>query len=69
MNLNNLNYFSLQYRDSGVGDHGVTGIQTFLDDHTCGPVCKKLKLERLTADQQTPSSPRSEQENESEPED
>lgn len=41
------------YRDSGVGDHGSAGIQTFLDDHVCGPVCRKLRLEDLASVQDT----------------
>ena len=44
-------------RDSGVGDHGTTGIQSFLNDHVCGPVCRKLKLEDLVVDQDPPCSP------------
>jgi len=43
------------YRDSGVGDHGITGIQTFLNDHTCGPVCRKLKLESIASSEDPPS--------------
>ena len=45
------------HRDSGVGDHGVPGIQSFLDEHACGPVCKKLRLERLTTTDEHPCSP------------
>ncbi|KAJ7692913.1 kinase-like domain-containing protein, partial [Mycena rosella] len=30
--------------DSGIGDFGMKGIQTFLRDHTCGEVCRALGL-------------------------
>lgn len=33
--------------DSGAGDHGEDGIQTFVDQHECGQRCKQLGLERL----------------------
>ncbi|KAJ7788029.1 kinase-like domain-containing protein [Mycena olivaceomarginata] len=33
--------------DSGAGDHGDDGIQTFVDQHECGQRCKQLGLEQL----------------------
>ncbi|KAJ7859991.1 hypothetical protein B0H14DRAFT_2576910 [Mycena olivaceomarginata] len=33
--------------DSGAGDHGDEGIQTFVDQHECGQRCKQLGLEQL----------------------
>jgi hypothetical protein len=42
---------AFQYTDfifsskSGVGDFGLAGIKTFLNDHTCGQVCTTLSLE------------------------
>jgi len=57
------------HRDSGIGDHGVAGIQSFLDDHICGPICKKMRLKRLAAIDEDVHSPGSgEEEQESEPE-
>nr|GAT48119.1 predicted protein [Mycena chlorophos] len=29
---------------SGLGDHGLDGIQTFIDTHECNQLCKKLKF-------------------------
>jgi hypothetical protein len=34
------------YRSSGVGDHGETGISTFLAQHACVNRCKNLGLSR-----------------------
>lgn len=53
------------HRGSGVGDHGVTGIQTFLDEHSCGPVCRKLKLGDVTSEE-PPHSPQQESEDQME---
>ncbi|KAJ7845943.1 kinase-like domain-containing protein, partial [Mycena olivaceomarginata] len=30
--------------DSGAGDHGETGIQTFVDQHKCGQRCALMEL-------------------------
>ena len=34
----------LVYRDSGVGDHGVKGIERWRDQHDCNAFCKRLEL-------------------------
>ncbi|KAJ7433627.1 kinase-like domain-containing protein [Mycena galericulata] len=34
-------------RDSGAGDHGDKGIQTFVDQHECGQRCVQLGLQLL----------------------
>ncbi len=34
-------------RDSGGGDHGDKGIQTFVDQHECGQRCVQLGLQLL----------------------
>ncbi|KAF7371790.1 hypothetical protein MVEN_00036700 [Mycena venus] len=31
---------------SGIGDFGLEGIQSFLDDHICGDVCRRLDLDK-----------------------
>jgi len=36
----------LIYRASGVGDFGIEGIKSFLQDHTCGDVCLHLLLDQ-----------------------
>ncbi|KAJ7111719.1 kinase-like domain-containing protein, partial [Mycena epipterygia] len=36
---------SLLFRDSGVGDHGVKGIEKWRDQHDCNAFCKTLDLE------------------------
>lgn len=33
-------------RSSGVGDHGMAGIDTFLEKHECVERCKQLRLQR-----------------------
>ncbi|KAJ6562977.1 kinase-like domain-containing protein, partial [Mycena sp. CBHHK59/15] len=33
--------------DSGAGDHGDKGIQTFVDQHECGQRCIQLELQPL----------------------
>ncbi|KAJ7802342.1 hypothetical protein B0H14DRAFT_2385585, partial [Mycena olivaceomarginata] len=33
--------------DSGAGDHGDKGIQTFVDQHECGQRCFQLELQPL----------------------
>ena len=35
------------HSDSGIGDHGLAGIKSFLDQHTCNYVCKGLNLTSL----------------------
>ncbi|KAJ7735776.1 kinase-like domain-containing protein [Mycena metata] len=43
--------------DSGIGDFGKPGIQTFIRDHKCGDVCRALDLEKsvpLTLDNMVP---------------
>ncbi|KAJ7190590.1 hypothetical protein GGX14DRAFT_47827 [Mycena pura] len=30
--------------DSGVGDHGVKGIERWRDQHDCNAFCKRLEL-------------------------
>ncbi|KAJ7733567.1 kinase-like domain-containing protein [Mycena maculata] len=32
--------------DSGVGDFGMEGIQSFLRDHVCGDICLRLRLDQ-----------------------
>lgn len=36
---------SLLSRDSGVGDHGEKGIQSFLDQHECQEMCEGLEMQ------------------------
>jgi len=40
-------YFSC-FSDSGIGDHGLAGIKSFLEQHVCNYVCKGLELTSLT---------------------
>ncbi|EDR07665.1 uncharacterized protein LACBIDRAFT_327547 [Laccaria bicolor S238N-H82] len=37
-------FADIQGNDSGIGDHGPTGIESFLEQHTCNYVCKGLNL-------------------------
>jgi hypothetical protein len=37
----------LRTSDSGAGDHGDKGIQTFVDQHECGQRCFQLELQPL----------------------
>lgn len=32
--------------NSGIGDFGQDGIDTFIRDHTCGEICQRLGLDR-----------------------
>jgi len=41
--------YLLSFSDSGIGDHGVPGIKSFLEQHTCNYVCKGLGLASLNA--------------------
>ncbi|KAF8908220.1 kinase-like domain-containing protein [Gymnopilus junonius] len=34
--------------DSGIGDHGLEGINSFTSQHTCNYICQGLKLDPLT---------------------
>ena len=44
-------FFSLSmlicHSDSGIGDHGLAGIKSFLEQHMCNYVCKGLNLTSL----------------------
>jgi hypothetical protein len=42
-------YFS----DSGIGDHGLEGIKSFLEQHVCNYVCNGLKLASLAEGSET----------------
>ncbi|KAK6997329.1 hypothetical protein R3P38DRAFT_3220308 [Favolaschia claudopus] len=33
--------------NSGIGDFGLEGINSFLRDHTCGDVCNRLALDEV----------------------
>lgn len=35
------------HSDSGIGDHGLAGIKSFLEQHMCNYVCKGLNLTSL----------------------
>ncbi|KAI1781872.1 kinase-like domain-containing protein [Ganoderma leucocontextum] len=37
--------------NTGVGDHGLEGLGTFIDDHQCTSICSQLDLEALTKDE------------------
>lgn len=37
------------YSDSGVGDHGLSGIQAFVDAHQCDRKCRDLLLASLSS--------------------
>jgi len=32
------------YGASGLGDHGITGIEHFIKNHECNPICQSLAL-------------------------
>ena len=36
-------------RDSGIGDHGPDGIETFTAQHRCNDICCGLKLSSLSS--------------------
>ena len=42
-----VNYYS--FRDSGIGDHGVDGMNAFLSQHKCSYICRGIKLATLGA--------------------
>lgn len=35
----------LDFSDSGIGDFGTEGINTFIESHKCGAICKRLGLD------------------------
>jgi len=40
--LSSMNWILI--RDSGIGDHGPDGINTFTSQHMCNHICQALKL-------------------------
>lgn len=36
-------------RNSGLGDHGPSGIKLFAEQHQCNDICKQLQLQKTTA--------------------
>ena len=36
------------FSDSGIGDHGPDGIESFISQHHCNHMCKDLKLTPLS---------------------
>ena len=36
------------FSDSGIGDHGIAGIKSFLEQHACNYVCKGFNLTSLS---------------------
>ncbi|EEB98020.1 hypothetical protein MPER_02552, partial [Moniliophthora perniciosa FA553] len=38
----------------GPGDHGLAGIDAFIDGHTCNRICNSLLLSKYHADTETP---------------
>lgn len=36
---------------TGVGDHGIEGLSTFVDQHECTSICAQLDLENVSMDQ------------------
>jgi len=43
------------YRDSGIGDHGPEGIETFTAQHCCNHICCVLQLGSLHSEEKEPS--------------
>ena len=37
---------SIEDSNSGIGDFGIEGIDTFIRDHTCGNICLRLGLDK-----------------------
>lgn len=35
----------MDFSDSGIGDFGTEGINTFIKSHECGAICKRLGLD------------------------
>jgi hypothetical protein len=42
--MNSFDSLLRRHSDSGAGDHGETGIQTFVDQHKCGQRCALMEL-------------------------
>jgi hypothetical protein len=43
---NSITMLNLRDSDSGIGDFGVEGIETFIRDHICGNICLRLGLDK-----------------------
>ncbi|KAF5325455.1 hypothetical protein D9619_009978 [Psilocybe cf. subviscida] len=42
--------------DSGIGDHGVKGIEAFVQQHQCNHICRGLNLDKASASNENPDT-------------
>jgi hypothetical protein len=51
--------YSLSNSTSGIGDFGIDGIKSFVQDHQCGDICLRLGLDKaiILDDRHCPTTP------------